>query len=144
MSCQNYYLDLGFNTVEECCKEYPENCSEKENKCSVLLPYKSYKYVNCNPEGWKQLNNDCWIDSALYALFASSDTVEIFSKILDKLNDSHDDIEKQIAYYISNYLEGLNDSTWTEKEDCKTLCKKKIVELILRRLIILILKKRDM
>ena len=56
------------------------------------------------PNGWKQMNNDCWIDSALYSLFAS-DIWPIFSEILNKMNASKNSNIRDVSISISNYLQ---------------------------------------
>ena len=42
-----------------------------------------------------------------------------FSNVLDKLHESKDKDENDIALSINNYLHGLNDPTWSETEKCK-------------------------
>ena len=133
IDCNSDYTTVGSNSVEECCDDYPVYCSSKlkKNSCSILNNYKHFVFETCLPDGWTQINDDCWLDSSLYSLFASEDTSRIFSGILDSLNVSEDEYEKKIALYISNYLNGLNNSEWSTTEECKQLCKNEITNALL-------------
>jgi hypothetical protein len=81
----------------------------------VLSEYKTFELSKCMPNAWEQSNDDCWIDSVLYALFAS-DLRNIFSEILDSMNVSRDINIKKTAKYISNYLEILNTDSQLESK----------------------------
>jgi len=131
--CKNDYKAAGFSSYDECCEEYPDFCSDAEIElpCSLMTAYKHFDFNICMPDGWPQKNNDCWLDSSLYAMFAPEKSSRLFAVILDSLNESEDEDEKQIAYYISNYLNGINDHEWTETEKCKQKCKNKIVKYLL-------------
>jgi hypothetical protein len=87
--------------------------------------YKKFILKNCKPNGWKQIRDDCWLDSALYALFAS-DIRNIFSEILDEMYTSRDGNIKNTAFYISNYLEILNNNSQLTRE-CKQFFKNLII-----------------
>lgn len=104
--------------------------------CYQIKPYKSFTNTTCNPRGWKQSNNDCWLDSSLYAMFAPKDSCAYFSDKLDRLNESKDEHEKNIALYISNYLQGIDLIKWSTMnqrtvENCKQKCKNEIVKHLL-------------
>ena len=112
-------------------------CSLNEGPiCYQLKPYKKFVQTKCDPLGWKQSNNDCWIDSSLYAMFAPTRSCLYFSDKLDQLNESDDENEKNIALYISNYLQGINLIKWSTMkersiENCKQRCKNEIVKHLL-------------
>ena len=128
MSCKDWEtLGLG-ESYEECCEDYPDYCQETRPalKCSSINEYKSFDFKNCSPEGWKQVNDDCWLDSTLYVLFAPTQLAPNMAVILDQLNASEDKDEKNIALHISNYLDGLNDNSWSDREECKQLHKNEI------------------
>ena len=93
-------------------------------KC-IISKYKKFDLKNCIPNAWKQSNDDCWIDSALYALFAS-DIRNIFSIILDEMYKSDNTDIKKTAIYLSNYLEVLNTKSDLTRE-CKKLYKNLII-----------------
>ena len=76
--------------------------------CSDEKEYTRYMSKGCIANGWKQVNNDCWIDSALFSLFAS-DVWVIFSEILDGMNASKNANIKHISKSISNYLRYINE-----------------------------------
>jgi hypothetical protein len=90
----------------------------------VLSEYKTFELNKCMPNAWEQSNDDCWIDSALYALFAS-DLRNIFSEILDSMNASPNIDIKKTAKYISNYLEILNTNSQLESQQKR--CYKNLV-----------------
>ena len=113
------YQDLGYDTYEECCADYPEYCDTKEKKCSIMKDYKHFNINTCMPKGWPQKNDDCWLDSSLYAMFAPTDISNFFSNVLDKLHESKDKDENDIALNINNYLHGLNDPKWSDVDECK-------------------------
>ena len=143
-NCKNNYIDLGFETQEECCEEYkdnPEMCSgseaseeheeeiiRKSLKCTDTKTYKKFKLQRCMPVGWKQNNDDCWIDSGLYALFASNAS-SIFSDILGKMTRSRSNNMKNLAKNISNYLKNIDlEGDVTESmNNCKQEYKNLIV-----------------
>jgi len=112
-------------------------CSLNEGPtCYQLKPYKKFVQKKCDPLGWKQSNNDCWIDSSLYAMFAPTTSCRYFSDKLDQLNESDDENEKNIALYISNYLQGIDLIKWSTMkertiENCKQRCKNEIVKHLL-------------
>ena len=120
------YQDLGYETYEECCADYPEYCDTKEKKCSIMKDYKHFNINTCMPKGWPQKNDDCWLDSSLYAMFAPTDISNFFSNILDKLHESSNKDENNIALSINNYLHGLNDPKWSETDECKQKIKNDI------------------
>ena len=104
--------------------------------CYQIKPYESFQLTKCNPLGWKQSNNDCWLDSSLYAMFAPAKSRDYFSTLLDQLNKSTDEHEKNIALYISNYLQGIDLIKWSTMnkrtvENCKQKCKNEIVKHLL-------------
>ena len=69
----------------------------------------------CNGDGWKQGNNDCPLDSFLFATFVSKDLRFFFNKIIQSMQESNDEILKVVAeslvLYLSlyNYREGGTD-----------------------------------
>jgi len=126
MNCRSMYADLGYNTYEECCADYPEYCDTKEKTCSIMKDYKHFNINTCMPKGWPQKNDDCWLDSSLYAIFSPLDTSNFFSNILDKLHESKDKDENDIALNINNYLHGLNDPKWSDADECKQKIKNNI------------------
>ena len=95
-----------------------------------MIPYQRFDHKTCFPLGWKQNNEDCWLDSTLYALFAPTATAAIFADILDVLHSSNDGTEKKIAKYLSNYLRGLEDPKW--RNNCKQVCKDFLVKALIR------------
>jgi hypothetical protein len=123
-NCKNDYELLGFDTPEECCeeeayKDNPEMCPRsgqsqqsqevirKNLKCTDRKAYTKFKLERCMPVGWIQNNDDCWIDSGLYALFASNAS-SIFSDLLGRMRKSRSTNMKEIAYNISNYLRNID------------------------------------
>lgn len=96
--------------------------------CSDEKEYTRYISKGCIANGWKQVNNDCWIDSALFSLFAS-DTWIVFSEILDAMNASKNVNIKQISKSISNYLRYINDTPIADADfiQCKQYLKNLIV-----------------
>ena len=130
MSCDDYEA-IGSSSKEECCEDYPSYCKTGQRKleCPTLRPYKHFKFSTCHPSGWNQKNNDCWLDSALYALFGSERLSDRVSSTLDDIATSENVHEREFAINISNYLEGLNDLEWS-KGDCKQLLKNNISNAI--------------
>ena len=47
MNCRSMYADLGYNTYEECCADYPEYCDTKEKTCSIMKDYKHFNINTC-------------------------------------------------------------------------------------------------
>ena len=136
-NCENNFSDLGFESAKECCDEYPEYCgnsNEKiEKKCSKTINFEDFKLANteCTTNAWTQQNNDCWLDSGLYALFASPVINHYTIKFLESLYSSDDEILKDIALSIANYLQGLYIAEWSKVKDCKPLYKNKFVKSLL-------------
>lgn len=91
-----------------------------------LTTYTKYIFPRCKPMSWEQRNNDCWLDSALYAIFANDTLAPIFSNVLDRMNDDEDENVKSIALNIINYLQGINNNKWSDM--CKSKYKKAIYE----------------
>ena len=102
---------------------------QKKLECPTLQPYNHFNFSTCHPSGWKQRNNDCWLDSALYALFGSKRLSDEVSSTLDGLAASKRVHERKFALNISNYLEGLNNLEWSDG-DCKQLLKNNISNAI--------------
>lgn len=69
----------------------------------------------CNGDGWKQGNNDCPLDSFLFATFVPKDLRFFFNKIIQGMQESNNEILKVVAeslvLYLSlyNYREGGTD-----------------------------------
>ena len=100
-------------------------------KCVNIQPYRTYvrdTNVPCAPKGWSQVNDDCWLDSSLYAMFGSRGW-HYFSTILEKMHNSEgegDEELKTLATQISNYLNAIEGKrTFTRK--CKQQFKNLIV-----------------
>ena len=93
-NCYNNWDD-GFDSQEECLTEYCDEMGNplpnQQRECKYDLnakhsiDYNKYKLDKCLPSGWSQLSSDCWIDTALYALFGTKDITPIMSDILDKM-----------------------------------------------------------
>ncbi len=75
------------------------------------------------------MRNDCWIDSAYYAMFAAPNLRPIFTKVLDIANSSQEPALNNFAKYSFNYLFGLEDPNWAQ--NCKALCKENIGKSII-------------
>lgn len=83
--------------------------------------------VVCPAEGWTWYQNDCWIDSALYAMFAASELRPEFIKSLNIANASSNAALRNFARDASHYIDGLeNDASLTS--ECKDATKKRIVD----------------
>lgn len=129
-SCNNWEEYL-MESYEQCCEDFPNWCSA--NVGCTTSDYDHFKTTtNCAPDAWEINFDDCWIDSSLFAMFAPYKSSVNFSNMLDVLNDSVDEDERKIAYYIRNYLNGLYDPSWSKKENCKQVCKNEIGEALLR------------
>lgn len=129
MSC-NDYESIGSSSKEECCEDYPSYCEigQKKLECPTLHAYKHFNFSNCHPSGWNQQNNDCWLDSSLYALFGTKRLSDQVSFTLDAISNSESVHERDFAINISNYLEGLNNLKWSG--DCNQLLKNNISNAI--------------
>ena len=65
----------------------------KKTKVEEIINCKDYNYTKfnlnaCGTKGWIQKNkkdNDCWLDSALYYLFGSTNISKKSSDTLDKI-----------------------------------------------------------
>jgi len=75
------------------------------------------------------MSNDCWIDSAYYAMFAAPALRPVFAKVLELANSSKEPALNSFAKYSFNYLFGLEDPAWAQ--NCKALCKENIGKSII-------------
>ena len=134
--CRLLYSDLnpdkedmwGPGDQEEILQECIARLQEK--KCNVIIPYKKYVPV-CAPMGWKQMFNDCWLDSTLYILFAS-DLANRMVTLLEKMNSSDSENTRDLAKNIYNYLQGIsNYDAWITKNSCKQIVKRNIYKNII-------------
>ena len=129
-NCRNNFKDFGYDTYEECCADYPTKCDNVDSsaKCNSIREYSHFDIKTCMPTGWLQKNDDCWIDSTLYALFSPKGISNFFSNLLDMIHNSSEPDEKLFALNINNYLHGINDIKWSDVDNLNTEnnCKQKI------------------
>ena len=108
---------------------------------SCIVDYSKFIPDNrsCIKAGWKQQNDDCWLDTFLYCLFVVPEFNEIFSDLLDTLNASREPILKDFAKNVYSYLLGLNDPNWSKMpdrtRDYRDLCKQKLKYKITKNII---------
>ena len=125
---------MGLDSAAECCNEYPSFCTVPDKqtgiradlRCLDLVPYESYirkTMSECAPKGWPQGNNDCWLDSSLYAMFGSRGW-RLFSTLLDRMEESGGELTV-LATQISNYLRRI-DGTVLLDPNCKQQFKNSI------------------
>jgi hypothetical protein len=81
----------------------------------------------CPAEGWAQNSNDCWLDSAFYAMFAASELRPEFIKSLNIANTSASAALRNFARDSSHYLDGLENNASLSRV-CKDATKKRIVD----------------
>ena len=122
------------NSAAECCNEYPSFCTVPDKptgiradlRCLDLVPYESYTSKttsDCAPKGWPQGNDDCWLDSSLYAMFGSRGW-RTFSTLLDRMEESGGELTV-LATQISNYLRRIDGSVLLDP-NCKQQFKNSI------------------
>ena len=123
------------STDSDCVRSQLENFNSR--RCDYEgAPFKPFTNMNCGLTGWSQQHNDCWLDSTLYAIFASKELRELFaSTLMDTQHHSNPHV-KEIGRLISLYLEDIN--VWKNLGDfdisvrnCKQILKKKLVQSIL-------------
>jgi len=102
--------------------------SPRAKECSIVQPYEEFKLENCHPRGWPQRNNDCWLDSSMYALFSNRKVAPLVTATFNELAVSADANESGLALYASNYLRGIHSDDWSHTEDCKQLMKNNIAD----------------
>lgn len=136
-NCYNHYIDLGFDDERGCLEEY--KCDEPTvTECpDSISEYREFKLESCGRKGWSQNNSDCWLDSALYALFGTTDLSEKTSRTLNKI---HAEIPA-LGLALRNYLIGLEKDGWdtgvlgarsSRGELCKQHWKNHIATLVIR------------
>jgi hypothetical protein len=101
-------------TLQTCIDELKETvtCDEGDIKIETLENYRSPNHYTkptkqCGSNGWELVSNSCWIDSLLYAMFASNAS-EYFTNILGKMHCDKNKSLRELASYISTYLENIN------------------------------------
>lgn len=100
-------------------------------------PFEPYTNTDCGLSGWAQQNNDCWLDSTLYAMFASKASRVIFAEALENTQTQANPHLKEIGRIISLYLKDINkylekDSFDENVKNCKQILKKTLTQSILR------------
>lgn len=136
-NCYNQYEDLGYDNEQECLDAF--NCGEPEiTECpDHIKEYREFNLESCGRKGWSQNNNDCWLDSALYALFGTTDLSKKSSRSLNKINE----LMPELGLAIRNYLIGLEKDDWdngviggrfNRSELCKQNYKNQITKLIIK------------
>lgn len=135
-NCYNNYDGLGFDTKNDCLDEY--NCGEPDiTECpDNITEYREFNLESCGRKGWGQNNNDCWLDSAMYALFGTTDLSKKSSHTLNKINE----VTPELGLALRNYLIGLERDDWdkgtiggrfSRGDLCKQDWKNKITKLII-------------
>ena len=139
-NCETNFNEIGSDSVEECCVDYPTYCNnnslnESKLNCEKNIIYTEYKTFESNKwflSGWTQVNDDCWLDSEVYAMFSNPSLNKYFYKILNSFNESSIQNEKDIALHIRNYLYGIDDLNWSSKSSvCKQYFKNKITNSLI-------------
>jgi hypothetical protein len=136
-NCYNKYDELGFDTVNDCLDEY--NCSDSEiTECpDNIKEYREFNLESCGRKGWSQNNDDCWLDSALYALFGTTELSKKSSHTLNKINE----LIPELGIALRNYLIGLEKDDWdkgiigggfSRGDLCKQHWKNQITKFIIR------------
>jgi len=89
-----------------------KNCYTNDN-----TTFKQIILQNNIIKGNKQENDDCWLDSFLYAIFAPLGIRTYFINLINKMNRDTDANIKKIAIYISNYIVNFDKNTTLNKAD---------------------------
>ena len=124
--CKENWENYGSDNFEECLEMMTSNygCGASCQKYSdIHFEYnKDIKYNDEKP--WKQVNDDCWIDTFLFGL-VSTDLNSVFSSYLNYLNNNGGKAT-EVAILISNYI-GLLRKPDDEK---KQILKFKLIETL--------------
>ncbi len=100
--------------------------TEKDMKIADIFKDIEKKTEGCNFKGWHQRYFDCWLDSALFAMFASNYINEIFLTRLNKLIETDQELGENYLNYINNYA-NYDDGVLYKME------KRKIVDLLKKK-----------
>lgn len=65
--------------------------------------------IQCPSFGWWQQSNDCWIDSAYYAMFVPNNLRDWFLKFLNSCMSQKTNGLKNFSKYSLEYLEGITN-----------------------------------
>jgi hypothetical protein len=77
--------------------------------------------ITCPSPGWAQQQNDCWIDSAYYAMFVPSNLQDWFFTFLTNIGSSPIEDLKNFSELSREYLQGINGNQqfMEKKQDIK-------------------------
>ena len=64
--------------------------------------------INCPSSGWTQQINDCWIDSAYYAMFVPSNLKDWFFTFFTNIRSSEFESLRNFSELSFEYLKGIN------------------------------------
>ena len=70
------------------------------DNCLSNFVYSKLITSDCHLEGWKQDNDDCWLDSSLYAMFVPLELSVFMSDMLDDIHTTFPDFATSISYYV--------------------------------------------
>ena len=125
--CKENWENYGSDNFEECLEMMTSTygCGASCGKYNdIHYEYnKDIKYNNEKP--WKQVNDDCWIDTFLFGL-VSTDLNSFFSSYLNYLNNKGGKAT-EVAILISNYIGLLRKPDDDEK---KQILKFKLIETL--------------
>jgi hypothetical protein len=78
-------------------------------------------HITCPSPGWAQQQNDCWIDSAYYAMFVPSNLQDWFFTFLTNIGSSPIEDLKNFSELSREYLQGINGNQqfMEKKQDIK-------------------------
>lgn len=64
--------------------------------------------IKCPSNGWTQLNNDCWIDCAYYAMFVPINIRNLFFAYFTNMGSSPNEHLRNFSKFSFDYLQGIN------------------------------------
>lgn len=140
------YVELSpvTNLEANASKPAPIPTGPKAPKPPAAQPSPKPKKANClAKKGWFQRNNDCWLDSALWALFYSDKLEKIVYSILDDMKGTSITVDNYVDELIKYVNSGLTDTNWSKynknciddrasnrKMSCKQKSKNKISQYL--------------